>query len=91
MICVVVVDGYEENLNGVSESNFVLLQLVSIHTHTHTHTYTPYLLDECTTLQGEPEGQHMQNVDQLHAHDCHQNVTESQPQNITQKVHTCTI
>jgi len=30
MICVVVVDGYEESLNGVSESNFVLLQLVSI-------------------------------------------------------------
>jgi len=32
----------------------------------------------------------MQNVDQLHAHDCHQDVTEPQAHSITQKVHTCT-
>ena len=36
------------------------------------------LLDECITLWGEPEWVHAQNVDQLHAHDCHQNVTEPQ-------------
>jgi len=35
-------------------------------------------LDECMTLQCECEQVHMQNVDQLHAHDCHQNVTEPQ-------------
>jgi len=30
------------------------------------------------TLWGEPEQVHAQNVDQLQAHDCHQNVTEPQ-------------
>jgi len=30
------------------------------------------------TLWGKHERVHMQNVDQLHAHDCHQNVTEPQ-------------
>ena len=34
------------------------------------------LLDECKTLWGEPERLHMNNMEQLHAHDCHQNVTE---------------
>ena len=35
-------------------------------------------LDECMTLRGRCEQVHVQNVDQLHAHDCHQNVTEPQ-------------
>jgi len=30
------------------------------------------------TLLGEPEQIHMQNMEQLHAYDCHQNVTEPQ-------------
>jgi len=34
------------------------------------------LLVECRTLWGEPERVHVQNVEQLHAHDRYQNVTE---------------
>jgi len=30
------------------------------------------------TLWGKPERVHVQSVDQLHAHDCYQNVTEPQ-------------
>jgi len=30
------------------------------------------------TLQEEPERVHVQNIDQLHAYDCHQKVTEPQ-------------
>jgi len=29
---------------------------------------------KCTTLWGEPDGVHAQNMEQLHAFDCHQNV-----------------
>jgi len=47
-------------------------------------------LDECMTLWGEPEWVHMQNVDQLHAYDCYQNVTESQATEYHTKVHKCT-
>jgi len=36
------------------------------------------ILDECMTLWGEPERVHMQNMDQVHAQDYHQNVTEPQ-------------
>jgi len=38
------------------------------------HDYTT----KCTTLWGEPDRVHMQNMEQLHAYDCHQNVTEPQ-------------
>jgi len=31
---------------------------------------------KCTTLWGEPEQIHEQNMEQLHAYDCHQNVTK---------------
>ena len=31
---------------------------------------------KCTTLWGEPKQIHEQNMEQLHAYDCHQNVTE---------------
>jgi len=34
------------------------------------------LLDECTALWGKPERAHVLNVEQLHAHDCHQDETE---------------
>jgi len=30
-----------------------------------------------TTLWGEPERVHVQNMEQLHANDCHQNVTQA--------------
>ena len=33
---------------------------------------------KCTTLGGEPDQIHMQNMEQLHAYDCHQNVAEPQ-------------
>ena len=38
----------------------------------------------------EPERLHIQNTEQLNAHDCHQNVTETfkRPQNVTQNVQT---
>ena len=35
---------------------------------------------ECTTLWGKPDGMHVQNIEQLHAHDRYQNVTEHKPQ-----------
>ena len=40
-------------------------------------------------LWGEPEWVHVQNVAQLHAYDCYQNVTEPHEQatEITKKVH----
>jgi len=34
-------------------------------------------LAECVTLRGEPEWTRMQNMEYLHAHDCHQNVTHN--------------
>jgi len=37
-------------------------------------------LVECRTLWGEPERVHVQNMEQLHAHDRYQNVTEHKPQ-----------
>ena len=33
---------------------------------------------KCTTLWGEPDQIHMQNMKQLHTYDCHQNLTEPQ-------------
>jgi len=33
---------------------------------------------KCTTLWGEPDRVHMQNMEQYHAFDCHQNVAEPQ-------------
>ena len=33
---------------------------------------------KCTTLWGEPDRVHAQNMEQLHAFDCHQNVAEPQ-------------
>ena len=33
---------------------------------------------KCTTLWGEPDRVHTQNMEQLHAFDCHQNVAEPQ-------------
>ena len=35
-----------------------------------------YRLDNCTTLWGERELVHVQNVEQLHAHVCNQNMTQ---------------
>jgi len=41
--------------------------------------YQLHVLDECTTLLGEPDQVHLQNMEQLNAYyDCHQNVTEPQ-------------
>jgi len=44
----------------------------------HTLAIGVIILGECTTLWGEPEQVHMYNMEQLHALDCHQNVTGSQ-------------
>ena len=51
------------------------------------------LLVECRTLWGEPERVHVQNMEQLHAHDHYQYVTEQnlKPQYMKQNLHTCTI
>ena len=38
--------------------------------------FPPNITRKCTTLWGEPERIHKQNMEQLHAYDCHQNVTE---------------
>jgi len=37
-----------------------------------------YFTRKCTTLWGEPDRVHAQNMEQLHAFDCHQNVAEPQ-------------
>ena len=37
------------------------------------------------TLWGEPKRVHMQNVEQLNAHDCHQNVIEYSTTSLHQK------
>jgi len=37
-----------------------------------------HILDECTTLWGEPDQVHLQNMEQLNAHDHYQNATEPQ-------------
>ena len=37
-----------------------------------------YYTRKCTTLWGEPDRVHMQNMEQLHAFDCHRNVAEPQ-------------
>jgi len=42
--------------------------------------------DECTTLWGEPQQVHIQNMVQLHTHDCQQNVTEPQATCTTQEL-----
>ena len=34
--------------------------------------------EECTTLWGEPDRVHAENMEQLHTFDCHQNVAEPQ-------------
>jgi len=41
---------------------------------------------KCTTLWGEPDQVHVQNMEQLHAFDCHQNVAEPQA---TEKHRNC--
>ena len=40
------------------------------------------------TLLGEPERIHAQNTEQLHEHECHQNVTETSGHRMTQKAQT---
>jgi len=51
-------------------------------------TWLPLLLlDECMTLWGKPDRVHVQNMEQLQAYDCHQNVTEPQA---TEYLHTYT-
>jgi len=40
------------------------------------HPQEIILLEECRTLWGEHEQVHVQNMEQLHAHDCYQNATE---------------
>jgi len=42
------------------------------------------------TLWGEPEEVHVQKMVRLHAHDCHQNVTEHSTTQVTQNVHILT-
>ena len=44
--------------------------------HTHAWSYKLIKLVECRTLWGEPERVHVQNMEQLHAHDRYQNVAE---------------
>jgi len=39
-----------------------------------------FVLVECSTLWDEPERVHVQTMEQLHAHDCYQNVDEHKPQ-----------
>jgi len=52
----------------------------------HTHYVT---LEECRILWGEPERMHVQNMEQLHAQDCHWDVTEHSTTSSLQK-NTCT-
>ena len=48
-------------------------------------TSNNYWLEDCMTLWGEPKRVHMQNVEQLNAHDCHQNVIEYSTTSLHQK------
>ena len=43
---------------------------------------------KCTTLWGEPDRVHVQNMEQLHAFDCHQNVAEPQATAKSHKIYT---
>jgi len=43
---------------------------------------------KCTTLWGGPDRVHVQNMEQLYAFDCHQNVAEPQATE-NQKIYTC--
>ena len=45
---------------------------------TDTNIAYQFYTRKCTTLWGEPDRVHTQNMEQLHAYDCHQNVTEPQ-------------
>ena len=54
-----------------------LLCVLCIHSHNVMHSSSNYTR-KCTTLWGEPDRVHTQNMEQLHAFDCHQNVAEPQ-------------
>jgi len=45
---------------------------------TRTLANTKTITRKCTTLWGKPDRVHAQNMEQLHAFDCHQNVAEPQ-------------
>ena len=45
----------------------------------YIHKQVNYRLDNCTTLWGEHELVHVQNVEQLNAHVCNQNTTQHCP------------
>ena len=45
---------------------------------------------KCTTLWGDPDRVHVQNMEQLHAFDCHQNVAEPQATENHINIHACT-
>ena len=44
----------------------------------HTESTNSMITRKCTTFWGEPDRVHMQNMERLHAYDCHQNVAEPQ-------------
>jgi len=46
--------------------------------HQVSQTYRSLLARKCMTLWGKPDRVHTQNMEQLHALDCHQNVAEPQ-------------
>jgi len=56
------------------------LEEVFVARSTHESFRSIIILVECTILWGKPERMHVQNIEQLHAHDRHQNVTEHKPQ-----------
>ena len=57
-----------------------------------TNVWVPYKITrKCMTLWGEPERIHEQNIEQLHAYDCHQNVTEPRATENHTHVYTGTV
>ena len=66
-------------------------QLHAQHVHVHTTARdTCTITRKCTTLWGEPGQVHVQNMEQLHAFDCHQNVAEPQARENHIKYTHCT-
>jgi len=49
------------------------------------------ILDKCTTLWGKPDRVYMQNMEQLNAYDCYQNVTEPQATEKNAHMYTGTV
>ena len=69
--------------------SFIMLTIIS--TCTFPHLCSIIITRKCMTLWGDPERIHKQNMEQLHAYDCHLNVTETQATEIHTHVHTGTV